>query len=165
MDERRQELADQQGTAYHDALQQLIDTDAHVGGMQEVQDVIVAFAVTDATGMYVQNAETDLAWKEPDNANAHLIIAVMDAADNRFLPYLDIDATVFSPEDEQEFDVPFVWHPYMFHYGRNVEIPENTPIDIRIHVDTPTFDRHDRRQGDRYTSPVEVVFENIETIS
>lgn len=156
-------LAAQVGDAYRAALDQLIEHAASTGGTQEVQDTVIGFAQDGAKGMYVINAESDLDWRSPGDANCYLLVAVMDAADNRFLPYLDIDATFFDADDTAygPYDIPFTWHPGLHHYGRNVTLPGDGTYDIRIHVDAPTFERHDRENGNRYTHPVEAVFENV----
>lgn len=154
-------LARNEGDAYRAALEAMIDS-AHTGGMQEVQDVVIGFAQDVAKGVYVINAERDLNWQEPDDANCHLLVAVMDTADNRFIPYLDVQAT-FHDEDDTAYgpyDLPFTWHPGLYHYGRNVRLPGDGTYDIRIRVDAPSFERLDRTNGSRYIRPAAAVFEN-----
>jgi hypothetical protein len=58
-----------------------------------------------------------LVWREvPTEANAHLEIAVADAADGRFVPALDISLTVLEGDQELfTITMPFLWHPYLYH--------------------------------------------------
>lgn len=158
------DLARQQGQHYRDALHQMIEHQAHTGSIQQVQDVIIGFAQYPAEGVYVTNAEGELEWVEPGDANCHLLIAVMDADDHRFIPYCDVNAALIDENDGTygPYDIPFTWHPTLYHYGRNITLPGDGTYDIRIQVNPTVFHRHDREHGDRYTHPVEVVFQNVE---
>lgn len=163
-DPRPQNLSRQQGDAYRDTLQRVIDHEAHTGSTQQIGDMIVGFAQTPADGMYVTNAEGELEWVEPNDANCHLMVAVMDADDRRFIPYCDVNATVIDADDNEygPYDIPFNWHPDLYHYGRNITISTHGPYDLRIRVNPLMFHRHDRENGDRYNHPTEVVFQNAE---
>jgi hypothetical protein len=54
--------------------------------------------------------------------------------------------------------MPFLWHPYLYHYGTNARVPGEGPYSIRVRIDPPTFMRHDPVNGKRYERPVELVF-------
>ncbi len=151
-----------QGTAYRDTVQHIITHEAHTGSTHQVQDVVLGFAQDVAEGLYVTNVEGELEWVEPDTANCHLMVAVMDAEDNRFIPYCDVQATLFDQDGGEygPYDLPFIWHPTFYHYGRNLEIPGDGIYNLRINVNPLMFHRHDRDAGKRYTHPVEVVFQN-----
>ena len=67
-------------------------------------------------------------------------------------------------DDEDEVgpvEVPYVWHPGLHHYGINLEVPGDGTYTIRVHVEPPTFHRHDETNGDRYAESVEVEFEDV----
>lgn len=156
------ETAAAEGDAYQRSLRHLIDDLAETGGTERKGDYIVAFAQDGAEGMYrMRNGE--LEWVEPTEDNCHIEISVCDAADKRFIPHLAIRITLIA-EDGVEIgpvDVPFVWHPGMYHYGRNLAVPEDGLYTLRVNVDPPTFSRHDEKKGDRYGEPIEVTFEDV----
>lgn len=57
-------------------------------------------------------------------------------------------------------DGELVWHnPY--HYARNWDLPEDGGYTLRVHVDPPTFMRHDEINGRRFTEPVDVEFAGV----
>ena len=163
-DERQLELAREEGDAYGRALQYMMEEVAETGGTTEAGDFRVGFAQEEAEGMY-HPREDGLEWVEPDeDENCHLEVAVADAADGRFVPELDVRATLV-PEEGSEVgpvEVPYVWHPSLHHYGVNLSLPEDGTYTIRIEVDPPEFPRHDEENGDRYADGATVEFEDVE---
>lgn len=164
VDHRQLRLARNEGDAYHASLQYMIEQVAHTGGTQQVKDMIIGFAQEPAEGLYLMNAEETLEWTEPGEENCHLEVTVLDAEDHRFVPYCDVSVSLFDANDVEHgpFDIPFIWHPGLHHYGRNITLPSDGTYDLHIHVDAPAFNRHDKENGKRYTTPVEVVFENVD---
>jgi len=167
VDERQLELAKAEGEAYTRSLDYMIEEVADAGGdMRTAEDYVVGYAQEEAEGMYRLESDGEFEWVEPDDENCHLEVAVTDAADGRFVPELDVQATLDPAEDDADtvgpFEVPFVWHPGLFHYGTNLEVPGEGEYDLTIEIDPPTFMRHDEENGDRYGEPVEVTFEDIE---
>ena len=134
-----------------------------MGDTQRAGDVIVGFAQEKAEGLY-HLRDGQLEWVEPDDENCHIEVTVLDAVDHRFLPGLDIEATLIDEGGDEvaSFDCPFLWHPGLFHYGRNVAVPGDGTYSLRVRVAAPTFPRHDKVNGKRYAEPVEVTFENVE---
>ncbi len=163
VDEHQLEIAEMEGDAYREALRYMIEEVAHTGRVVEVEDYVVGFAQEEAEGLY-RFEDGELVWREPDESmNAHFEVAVLDRDDRRFIPYLEVTMTVVPEEGEKlSFGLPFIWHPGLFHYGRNVELPGDGIYDIVIRVEPPTFHRHDRDNGDRYTEPVEMEFGGVE---
>lgn len=163
VDEQQLELAREQGEAYQRALMYMIEEVAQTGATQEVNDYLLGIAVEEAEGMYHPRAEGQLEWVEPDAENCHLEVAVCDAADGRFLPSCAVEATLISEDGTTvgPNDIPFVWHPGVHHYGRNLELPGSGSYTVRIEVEPPQFMRHDRTNGDRFGEGVEVEFEDV----
>ena len=163
-DERQLELAMEEGEAYQRSLRYMTEEVAETGDLTTAGDFEVAFAQEEAEGMY-HVSDGDLTWAEPDDdENCHIEIAVCDAADGRFVPGLEVTATLV-PEDGDEVgpvEIPFVWHPGLYHYGRNLSVPGEGTYSIRVHVEAPTFPRHDETNGDRYGEAVDVEFEDVE---
>ena len=166
VDERQLELAAEEGDAYLQSIEYMASEVAHTGDRKEAGDFTVAFAQEEAEGMYHLRGEGDLEWVEPDEENCHLEVAVADVDDGRFVPELDVEATLV-PEDGDEdevgpVEVPYVWHPGLHHYGTNLEVPGDGTYTIRVHIEPPTFHRHDETNGDRYGESVDVEFEGVD---
>jgi Fe2+ transport protein len=159
-DRKQLEMAWAEGEAYYRSLQYMAKHVADSGGEQRAGDYIVAYAQERAEGMYMPSSEGKLEWSEPKDENCHLEISVSDAGDGRFIPYLAIQASLISQDGTEigPFDVPFVWHPGLYHYGRNITVPGDGRYTLRVHIAPPAFMRHDRINGRRYADPVEVEF-------
>lgn len=130
---------------------------AHAG------DVIVAFVNEEAEGMYALDGDR-LVWREAaPEANVHLEVAVADAADGRFVPGLSVHLEVARDgRPVVATELPFLWHPFLYHYGANAAIPDRGPYQITVRVAPAGFMRHDPVNGRRYTEPVEVRFDDVE---
>lgn len=155
-------LGHAQGEAYGRAVHHMVANVAKDGGEQQVDHYIVGYAIEDAEGMYhLQGGE--LVWHNPQSENAHVEIVVRDASDGRFVPGLNITATLVTPSGEQlgPFSQEFVWHPMLYHYARNWELPEDGEYTLQVHIDTPSFMRHDEINGLRYPRPVDVEFTEV----
>jgi uncharacterized protein involved in high-affinity Fe2+ transport len=151
-------VARAQGDTYKQALEAMKEESGAV--LKRAGDYLVAFVQEDAEGMYMLEGGK-LVWREaPEEANAHLEIAVADAADGRFVPMLDITLTVSDSDDRELFTtpMPLLWHPYLYHYGANAKVPDEGPFTIRVHIDPPAFMRHDPVNGKRFETPVDVEF-------
>ena len=127
-----------------------------------VGDFLIGYAVNLARGMYVLDGDT-LRWRKPGKENAHIEVSVRDAADGRFVPGLNVEVAV-ERLDGTEVGThvhPFVWHPWMHHYGRNWILPHDGHYTLRIRVDVPDFPRHDRINGQRFLEAVEAIFRHV----
>ncbi len=87
-------------------------------------------------------------------------MSVRDAADHRFIPGLSITVTISDAGGAEVASgpVPFLWHPWLYHYGANFSLPGDGLYTIDVAVDPPTFGRHDKENGKRYAEPVSVTF-------
>ncbi len=152
-----------QGGAFQQAVDEMTRNVAHDGGEQRSGDYVVGYAVEEAEGVYVDR-NGELAWQEPTDENVHVEIVVRDASDGRFLPGLSVHATLVGPDgDEIGTELqPFLWHPWLYHYGRNWHVPGDGAYTLKVRVDAPTFGRHDRRNGKRYVEPAEVEFARVQ---
>lgn len=154
-------VARDQGDAYGRALQAMAEEEGAVTA--RAGEYVVAFVNEAAEGMY-ELVNGRLVWREaaPD-ANVHLEVAVADAADGRFVPGLTVQLEVH--RDGQPLlstRLPFLWHPFLYHYGGNARVPDTGPYDVVVRVPAPTFMRHDPVNGKRYAEPVEVRFDKVE---
>jgi hypothetical protein len=162
-DERQLGLAREQGRAYGRALAHMVTDVAEDGGEERAGPYLVGYAVEEAEGMYTWT-EGELVWREPAAENLHVEIAVRDAADGRFVPELDIEATLIDPDGGEHgpHRLPLLWHPMIYHYGRNWSVPCDGTYRLRVHVHAPRFARHDEINGKRFMEPVELEFGDVE---
>jgi uncharacterized protein involved in high-affinity Fe2+ transport len=103
-------------------------------------------------------------WEEPGDTNAHVEVAVCDAADGRFVPALTVYATLIDSSGKEigTHQQPFLWRPTLYHYGRDWRLPGDGEYRLRIRIEPPIFPRHDKTNGKRYSQPVEVEFPNVQ---
>lgn len=158
-------LAKGEGLAYGAALEYLTRVEASDWGEKNAGDYVVAYSIEDAEDLYHMR-DGRLEWHQPEKENCHLEIAVRNAADGRFLPCLTVQATLVDADGSTigSHPMPFLWHPWIYHYGRNWVVPHDGRYTMKIHIDVPTFPRHDRINGDRFREPVDLEFAvNIKT--
>lgn len=154
------DIARAEGNEYFRALKAMEEESGAV--LQPAGDYLVALVQEDAEGMYGCTPD-GLVWHEAaEHANGHLEIAVADAADGRFVPGLEIVATVSRGGTEVFTSrLPFLWHPFLHHYGCNFAMPGPGEYTARVHIARPEFMRHDPVNGRRYAEAVEVTFTDI----
>lgn len=156
------DMAREQGETYLKALNHMANDVADDGGEIRAGDYVVAYAVESAEGMYhMQNGE--LEWKKADEENIHIEISVRDGADNRFIPNLTIHVTLINPDGEEvaTHQQPYLWHPWLYHYGRNWKVDHAGKYTLKVHIEAPDFPRHDEKNGRRFADDVTVEFENV----
>lgn len=155
------QLAKAQGDALQKALDTMTDMESH-SAPQRVGDYEVICIAEDAEGLYMLRGGS-LEWQEPQQENAHIEIGVRDGADGRFIPGLSISATIIDSSGKElgTYAMPFLWHPWLYHYGRNVQLPGDGEYTVRVRIDAPDFPRHDKINGKRFAEPVEVEFTGL----
>ena len=151
-----------EGRAYGESLAYMTGTVAHDGGEKRAGDYLVGYAVEEAEGMY-EWYDGALLWREPEGENLHLEVAVRDAGDGRFVPTLKVEATLIAPDGTEvgTYEHPLLWHPMLYHYGRNWTVPADGEYTLRVHIDPPTFMRHDEVNGRRFLKPVDIEFTGV----
>ena len=155
-------LARQQGSAFGEALDHMIEDVAQTGAKKTAGDYVVGIAIEKAEGLYFL-VDGELEWNEPKDANAHVEVVVCDAADGRFVPELDVVVTITTPsgDDLGPHVQGLVWHPMLYHYARNWQLPEDGVYSLRVEFDPPSFHRHDEVNGKRFADPVSIVFDDV----
>lgn len=156
------DLARAQGEAYGRALNYMTDEVAHDGGERRAGDYLVGYAIEAAEGMY-EWADGELIWREPGETNLHVEVAVRDAGDGRFVPTVRVLATLIDPQGNEvgTHEQPLLWHPMIYHYGRNWTVPSDGEYTLRVRVEPPKFMRHDEVNGCRFVEPVEIEFQKV----
>jgi hypothetical protein len=155
------DLAKKQGKAFQEALKNMIGEEAH-GEKKVAGDYIISWANEKAEGVYLKR-DGHLEWQEPQKADTHLEIAVCNADDERFVPGLTVYTTLFDQDGKEigTHEQPFFWHPWLYHYGANWQVPHEGPYTLRVRIEAPNFPRHDKTNGKRFEQPVEVEFLNV----
>lgn len=123
-EQQQEELAQRQGEAYAASYDMLMAEDPHAEA--DVEDYRVTASFEPAEGMYGMGTDGTLAWATPGgNDNQHFEVIVRDRKDGRFLPHLDVHLRLRDDSDAvvAETDVPFIWHPFVLHYGIDGRIP------------------------------------------
>ncbi len=156
------DMARAQGETYLKALTHMAKEEADDGGEKKAGNYVVAYAVESAEGMYMLE-DGELTWQEPEQENCHIEISVRDGADNRFIPGLKVTVTVEDKDGKKigKNKQDFIWHPWLYHYGRNWKVPGDGKYTLRVHIEAPKFMRHDKKNGKRYAEDVEVTFEGV----
>ncbi len=162
-DRKQIAMAKAEGDAYQKSLAYMANEVADSGGKKRAGDYIVGYAQERAEGMYMLQKNGRLKWSEPDKENCHIEISVSDAGDGRFVPYLDIKATLTAPGGKKvgPMTIPFVWHPGLYHYGRNIKVPGDGKYKLKVEIAPPKFMRHDKTNGKRYAKSVTAEFKNV----
>ena len=156
------DLARNQGDALMKALDYMAGKEAH--GRQEGRRRLPrGLRLRDGRGLW-HSKNGELVYEKPKEENAHLEIAVLDGADHRFVPGLTVHLTVIDSDGKEvgTHVQPFLWHPWIYHYGRNWKLPGNGTYTLHVRIEPPTFARHDPENGKRYAEPVVVTFENVD---
>lgn len=161
-DRQQLALARAQGEAFEHALDAMRKETGHAAE-HAAGDYVVTCAVEEAEGMYMPR-DGELTWQEPTDENAHIEIAVRDAADGRFVPGLSVTVTVLDASGREigSHEQPFLWHSWLYHYGRNWRLPGDGQYTIKVRIASPSFGRHDRENGRRFATPVDVEFAQFE---
>lgn len=149
-----------EGVAYGAALKYLTKMEASDSGEMNAGDYTVPYSLEDAEGLYhIRNGR--LEWHKPREENCHVEIVVRNAAMDGSFPWLVVQATFTDANGTTigSHEMPFLWHPWVYHHGRNRVVPHNGRYSMKVHIDAPTFPRHDRKNGRQFASPVDVDFE------
>jgi hypothetical protein len=157
------DMARHQGDVFGDALDHMITSVADRGEEIHAGPYLVSYAIEEAEGMYEPDENGELVWQEPENENVHLEVSVRDAADGRFIPELTVHARLINSRgvDVGMHRQHFIWHPWVYHYGRNWHVEKSGDYSLEVRIEAPTFARHDKKNGKRYAEDVEVTFSPV----
>jgi len=159
-------LASAQGDALAEAFREMSRNVANSSAELRVGDYRVACAVEYAETSWVMNHDHlayDPRSEQSTETNAHLEVGVFDAMTGRFLPGLQVRATIVDGANvgEGTKDVAFMWHPWLYHYGRNWRVPHAGLYRVQVHVDPPPWSRAGAQRGRRFAEPIDVEFPEV----
>ncbi len=163
-EKQKEELAIKQGKAYNDALD-FMKKETSTAAQQTKEDVIVTVAVEKAEGFYKVQADGSLDWITPSiQDNLHIEVIVQDKKDKRFIPHLPVFVTLKNSQGDligmEKQD--FLWHPFLYHYGKNWHIPKKDNYSLEVFIKQPLFGRHDEVKGKKYQKDVKIVFSKLQ---
>ncbi|HEU4674093.1 MAG TPA: hypothetical protein VFS32_14470 [Candidatus Limnocylindrales bacterium] len=156
-EQEQERLAVRQGDAYRASYEKLMAEDPHAE--TEIDDYVVTASFEPAEGMYGPDAGGQLAWMTPSEVeNQHFEVIVRDRHDGRFVPCLEVHLRLFDAADRQvaATAVPFIWHPFVYHYGIDGTIPGEGDYTAEVSIPAPRWHRHDEVRGKRYAKDVRV---------
>jgi len=163
------ELAQAQGDAYHETLAALYE-DANSGAAQPAGDYLAGYAIDYALAAWeLQDGKFKYAidTEESTQLNAHVEATVQEARTGRFVPGLHLLATLADgqgrPLGAQE--LPFEWHPWVFHYGENWRVPHSGYYRLHLHADAPSFRRYGRTAGRVFARGFDVNFDSVRVVT
>ena len=140
------ELAASEGSALDLPLAGMLrDPDAS-GSQIRSGDYKVSVVVQRARGDW-EDRDGKLMFISPDSdigPIAHMDVLVRDAASGRLVPGLSVRATILDSRKRaiDTYSMPFMWHPWMSHYGLNVPVPGNGRYTVRVRAEAPGFRRY-----------------------
>ena len=165
--EEHQSLAQMTGAAYENTLKEMFHQ-ANDGKTATKGNYFIAMAVEYAEGWWLYKADKFLYLAENDmsgKTNAHVEVAVCDTGSKRFLHDLDVTATLYDENNIKigERNEPFMWHPWLFHYGENWRIPKaSRHYRLHVHISPPPYRRYGKMLGKQFTEAVDLDFDNVE---
>lgn len=163
--EAHQTLSINAGKAFHNTLEEMYKQ-ANDGRDTVTGDYIVAFAVEYAEGYWHYENDKFRYMQENDmsgKTNAHIEVAVLDAKTGRFLDNLNVMATL-KTEDGKSMGTknePFMWHPWLYHYGENWRIPKSAKYTIVADIKPPAYRHYGKTLGNQFNKSISVAFNNV----
>ncbi len=154
------------GAGYSNTLKVMF-TQANEGKDTVQGDYFIAFADEYSegwwhymNGKFMYMTQND----EGGKTNAHIEIAVLNKSSRRFLPDLNVTVTLYDKNKKSlgTKSVPFMWHPWLYHYGENWRIPSSgKQYSAHVHVDAPPYKRYGKQWGNQFAVPVDIDFDNL----
>lgn len=153
---KKEEVAREEGKAYEHALELMKSETVHAE--TEAEDYIITLAAEKAEGMY-EFTDGKLEWRVPKGEmDQHIEVVVQDKEDKRFVPGLEVTCKLYQLDGNfvGEARQEFIWHPFLYHYGKNWDIPGAGKYMAQLTIRKPAWPRHDEMKGKRYAKDVTV---------
>lgn len=135
------------------------------GDLKRIGTYHLAVAVEyDEAYWYYPPGSNTLTYKQDEEAsterNSHIEVAPLDSRTNRFIPVQHVTVTVYDRQGRPigTHREHFMWHPWLWHFGKNWRVPDTGAYRLRVRFDAPTFRRYGRKAGRRFARPVDVMF-------
>jgi hypothetical protein len=161
-------LSRQEGTAVASSLDDAMRNTKIKGYQRRSGEYNVTVIVRQARGFWEMQNGT-LAYSNQDSTDSvdHIDVSIRDVATGRFVPGLNVRATITDSRKHQidTFALPFMWHPWMNHYGLNVVVPGTGRYTIRVRADPPTFRRYGADALKKFNRAVDVEVRGVRLVS
>lgn len=165
LDSARASLARREGMAIERPLVEMFSSVAVNGTQTRAGDYLVVVAVERAEG-YWRPQGKDIGYNirvaQSAERNAHIEVGVRDARSGRFVPGLTMRTTLLDAGGRElgTKTEPFMWHPWIHHYGDNWRVPGTGRYGVRVHADAPSFRRYGRA-NDGPSTPVDLTVDRL----
>lgn len=158
-----------QGESTQRELEWVEREESVASGEVEAGEYVVTYLITPADDYYVLEAGADTLSAHHTTVtpgSAHVSVVVRDAADGRAVNGLDVHATLGAAITGTQIRarLPFGWHPILNRYGENMVLPKS-PFTLTIRIGTPTYQREDSVNGDRFRRDVTARFDDVSVSS
>lgn len=99
--------------------------------------------------------------------NAHVEVAVLEERTGRFLPGLHVVGTVTDAQGHAlgTQDIPFMWHPWLYHYGENWRVTGNGTYRLHVRAEAPPYRRYGRETGRALASALDTDFDDVKMLA
>ncbi len=159
------QLASSEGEAVDRPMADLLRSADASGSQARSGDYKVAVVVRSARG-YWEARNGKLNYASPTNSvgpTAHIDVSIRDATTGRFVPDLKVRVTVLDSRKKEidTYATPFMWHPWMNHYGLNMPVPGPGRYTIRVRAEAPAFRRYGSMALKKFNRPIDVEVHNV----
>jgi uncharacterized protein involved in high-affinity Fe2+ transport len=98
---------------------------------------------------------------------AHLDVSIRDAATGRLVPDMNVRVTILNSRGKEidTYAMPFMWHPWLDHYGLNVPVPGTGRYTIRVRADAPAFRRFGSSALRKFNKAVDVEVRGVRFVT
>lgn len=158
------DLARREGDAVDRSLVEVLHEGAN-GSQLRTGDYRVAVLIHPARG-YWNSQGGKLSYISPDGSlgpAAHIDVSIRDATTGRLVPGLNVRVTILNSRKKEidTYALPFMWHPWINHYGLNVPTPAPGRYTIRVRAEAPAFRRYGSTALKRFNRPVDVEVRDV----
>jgi hypothetical protein len=162
-------LARAEGEALGRSMYEMIGSEAVNGQVLRYGDYLVIAGVEFSEGYWTMRGSSlhfDVSYEQSAARNAHVEVAALDAMTGRFLPDLNVRATLLlNGREIGTMAQPFMWHPWLYHYGENWRVPHSGHYDIRVHLDAPPYRRYGPIATGLMAQPIDTVFRGVKIVT
>ncbi len=163
--EQQQTMAAKAGEAYSNTLQAMYKQ-ANDGSDTISGDYFMAYAIEYSEG-YWYVKDDKLIYKTDNEMsaehNGHVEVSVRDAKTKRFMHDLNVTASLYEPDGSRigTQKEMFMWHPWLYHYGKNWRVPKGNTYRLAVHIDPPAYRRYGQTTGNQFSHPLDMTFNNV----
>lgn len=168
-------LALGEGAALGRALNEMANNVAVSGATTRTHDYLAYVAFERSEGYWEPHGHTHdglglrytIEADESAARNAHLEIGMRDTLTGRFLPGMRPRATVLDAGGRVvgTYAPPFMWHPWIHHFGMNLRVPRSGQYTVRVHADAPRYRRYGRLADGMFAAPLDVELRDLKIVT